>query len=46
MTDLSSPPLLRLRQALAFPIYAVALIMSFASDMLGNAAAKIAGDPR
>jgi hypothetical protein len=46
MTDLGSPPLLRLRQALAFPIYTIALIASFLSDLLGNLAAKIAGDPR
>jgi hypothetical protein len=36
---------LRLRRALALPIYTVALIMSFLSDLLGNLAAKIAGDP-
>ena len=35
---------LRLRRALALPIYAVALIMSFLSDLLGTIAAKIAGD--
>jgi hypothetical protein len=35
---------LRLRQALALPIYAVALILSFLSDLLGKIAAKIAGD--
>ena len=32
------------RPALALPIYAVALIMSFLSDLLGTIAAKIAGD--
>jgi hypothetical protein len=35
---------LRLGQALALPIYAVALILSFLSDLLGKIAAKIAGD--
>jgi hypothetical protein len=35
---------LRLRRALALPLYAIALILSFASDMLGSLAAKIAGD--
>jgi hypothetical protein len=45
VTNLGSPPLLRLRQALAFPIYTVALITSFLSDLLGSLAAKIAGDP-
>jgi hypothetical protein len=35
----------RLRRALALPIYTVALILSFLSDMLGEVAAKIAGDP-
>jgi hypothetical protein len=35
---------LRLRRALALPRYAIALILSFASDMLGSLAAKIAGD--
>jgi hypothetical protein len=36
--------LLKLRQALALPIYTLALILSFLSDMLGSLAAKIAGD--
>jgi hypothetical protein len=35
---------LRLRQALALPIYTVALILSFLSDALGNVAAWIAGN--
>jgi hypothetical protein len=35
---------MHLRHALAFPLYAVALVMSFASDLLGSLAAKIAGD--
>jgi hypothetical protein len=46
MTDLGSPPLLRLRRAVAFPIYTIALIMDFTSAALGSLAAKIAGDPR
>jgi hypothetical protein len=39
------PIVLRIRQALALPIYAIALILDFASDALGMLAAKIAGDP-
>jgi hypothetical protein len=35
----------RLRRALALPIYTLALILSFLSDMLGSLAARIAGDP-
>ena len=35
---------LRARRALALPLYAVALILSFASDLIGFVAAKIAGD--
>ena len=35
------PRFCRLRQALALPFYAVALLMSFASSLLGNIAAKI-----
>jgi hypothetical protein len=35
----------RLRRALALPIYAVALILSYLGDALGCLAAKIAGDP-
>jgi hypothetical protein len=34
----------RLRRALAFPFYLVALILSFASDLLGRVAAKIADE--
>jgi hypothetical protein len=34
----------RLRRAVALPIYTVALILSFASDLLGFLAAWIAGD--
>jgi hypothetical protein len=33
-----------LRQAIALPLYAVALVLSFLSDALGTLAAKIAGD--
>jgi hypothetical protein len=33
-----------LRRAVALPIYTVALILSFASDLLGSLAARIAGD--
>jgi hypothetical protein len=33
-----------LRQALALPLYVVALLLSFLSDALGGLAAKIAGD--
>jgi hypothetical protein len=36
--------LARLRQAIALPVYAVALVLSFASDLLGDLAAWIAGD--
>jgi hypothetical protein len=36
--------LLGLRQAIALPLYAVALVLSFLSDALGTLAAKIAGD--
>jgi hypothetical protein len=35
---------LRLRRALALPLYSIALILSYASDLLGNLAAWIAGD--
>jgi hypothetical protein len=35
---------LRLRRALALPIYSIALILSYASDLLGDLAARIAGD--
>jgi hypothetical protein len=36
--------LLELRQAIALPLYAVALVLSYASDALGHLAAWIAGD--
>jgi hypothetical protein len=34
----------RLRRTVALPIYALALLLSFLSDALGDLAAKIAGD--
>jgi hypothetical protein len=37
-------PSRRFRRVLALPIYAVALLLSFASDLFGDLAAKIAGD--
>jgi hypothetical protein len=33
-----------LRRGMAFPLYTLALILSFASDLLGCLAARIAGD--
>jgi hypothetical protein len=33
-----------LRRALALPFYSIALILSYASDLLGNLGAWIAGD--
>jgi hypothetical protein len=36
--------LLQLRRAVALPLYAIALVLSFASDALGCLAARIAGD--
>jgi hypothetical protein len=39
-----TPGSLRLRQAIALPFYTVALILSHASDALGDLAALIAGD--
>ena len=38
-------PLLKVRRALALPIYALALILSFVSEGLGDVAAYIARDP-
>ena len=38
------PAYTHLRRALAFPLYAMALAISFAGDLLGITAAKIAGD--
>jgi hypothetical protein len=40
----ANPASTHLRRALAFPLYVIALAMSFASDLLGVIAAKIAGD--
>ena len=37
---------LKLRQALALPLYTVALILSFLADGLANLAAMVANDPR
>jgi hypothetical protein len=43
--DLQTVPVsLRLRQALAFPIYTIALILDYVSAALGSLAARIAGD--
>jgi hypothetical protein len=35
---------LRVRRIVAFPLYVVALVMTFAGDFLGRVAEKIAGD--
>ena len=43
--DSRTPNSLKLRQALALPIYVVSLILSFVSDGLANLAAVIADDP-
>jgi hypothetical protein len=43
---LANALLLRLCRAMALPIYAIALILSFLSDVLGGLAAKVAGDVR
>jgi hypothetical protein len=40
----SANALLRIRRALAFPLYATALAMAVLSDLIGTLAAKIAGD--
>jgi hypothetical protein len=37
--------LLRLRQAAAWPIYLISVILDFASVALGRLAAWVAGDP-
>lgn len=39
------PTHLKVRRALALPIYALSLILSFVSDALGDVAALIARDP-
>jgi hypothetical protein len=47
MTTYDSPAVprgLRLRRGLALPVYAIALILSYLSDALGNLAAAIAKD--
>jgi hypothetical protein len=44
--DSRTPNSLKLRRALALPIYAVSLILSFVSDGLADLAAAIANDPR
>lgn len=36
---------LKLRRGLALPVYALALVLSYLSDALGNLAAVIAKDP-
>jgi len=44
--DFAMPPrLTRLRQAVALPLYTVALLLDFASAALGRLAAWIACDP-
>jgi hypothetical protein len=43
--DSTTPFLLRLRRAIALPIYAVALVFSYLSDALTKLAASIANDP-
>jgi hypothetical protein len=40
----ASGPRLRMRRAIALPIYTVALVLSFLSDAFGCLAARIAGD--
>jgi hypothetical protein len=40
------PASLKLRRALALPIYAIALALSFLSDGLAKLAAMLADDPR
>jgi hypothetical protein len=42
ITDPSAWP--QLQQTMALPIYAAALVLSYARDLLGNLAAWIAGD--
>ena len=43
--SLHEPRRLRLRRGLALPLYALALVLSYLSDALGNLAAVIAQDP-
>jgi hypothetical protein len=44
MTDNPAPACIRLRHALAFPLYVVALVLAFVSEALCCLAAWIAGD--
>ena len=39
------PNSIKARQAVALPLYAIALILSFLSDAVANVAATIANDP-
>jgi hypothetical protein len=43
--DTRVPKTLKLRRALALPLYAVALVLSFLSDGIANVAAVLARDP-
>jgi hypothetical protein len=43
--DSSTSLLLKLRRAIALPIYAVALVFSYLSEALTKLAASIANDP-
>jgi membrane glycosyltransferase len=40
------PVLLRIRRVAALPVYTIALVLLFLSDLLGYLGAVIAGDPR
>jgi hypothetical protein len=44
MTDLETSLWLRLRRALALPLYAVALLLDLAGAAIGRLAAWLAGD--
>jgi hypothetical protein len=44
MTDNTRQACNHLRHALALPLYAIALVISYVSDVIGNIAAKIADD--
>jgi hypothetical protein len=39
-----APVLVRTRHVLAWPLYLISLILSYVSDLLGDLAARIAGD--
>jgi hypothetical protein len=41
---LKNPMMSQLRHAAALPVYSVALILSYLSDLIGVIAAKVAGD--